>query len=407
MMHRRISHAVNGVRRGLFVLAAAALPALSAHVAAAADQPPIKIGVMFSFSGDNARAGEALNFGIATFQKEHGDTVAGRKIELVRRDTGQMNPETAKRVAQELIINDHVDLIMGIAYSPEAVAVGLVSTEAKMPVFIVNSTTVNIMKDAPYMSRYGMTSGQLTSPLALYAYTHGIRNIYTLESDYSTGIDAGDSFTKAFTALGGKVIGDVRPPLFSKDFTAYIQRVKDAQPKPDGVFAFIPSGSGPAQFMRTWKEMGLDAKGITLIGEGGLVGEDDLLAIGDAAQGLITSFHYSAIHPSALNARFVKDYLAVSGQGIRPDYAALAGYDTLAAIYKVIELQSGKIDPDRTMQLVRGLKLESPRGPIMIDPSTRDIVQNIYIRRTERKDGRMVNTELETYKMVHDPLEKY
>ncbi len=395
------------IRRWVCVLAAVALAALPLRPAVAVDQPPLKVGVMFSFSGDNARAGEGLNFGIATFQKEHGDTVAGRKVELIRRDTGQMSPDTAKRIAQELIINDHVDVIMGIAYSPEAVAVGLVSTEAKMPVFIVNSTTVNIMKDAPYMSRYGMTSGQLTSPLALYAYTHGLKNVYTLESDYQTGIDAGESFTKAFTALGGKITGDVRPPLFSKDFTPYIQRIKDANPKPDGVFAFIPSGSGPAQFMRTWKEMGLDAKGITLIGEGGLVGEDDLLVIGDAAQGLITSFHYSAIHPSALNARFVKDYLAVSGQGVRPDYAAIAAYDALAAIYKVVELQGGKVDPDRTMQLLRGLKLESPRGPITIDPQTRDIDQNIYIRRTERKDGRMVNTEFQTYKMVKDPLENY
>lgn len=396
MMHRLVS-----------ALAAIALLTFPLPNAGAADPPPLKIGVMFSFSGDNARAGEGLNFGIAAFQKEHGDMVAGRKVELIRRDTGQMSPDTAKRIAQELIINDHVDLIMGLAYSPEAVAVGLVSTAAKMPVFIVNSTTINIMKDAPYMARFGMTSGQLTSPLALYAYTHNMKNVYTLESDYQTGIDAGESFTKAFTALGGKITGDVRPPLFAKDFTPYIQRVKDADPKPDGVFAFVPSGSGPAQFMRTWKEMGLDAKGITLIGEGGLVGEDDLLAIGDAAQGLITSFHYSATHPSALNERFVKDYLAVSGQGIRPDYAAVAGYDTMAAIYKVVELQKGKVDPDRTMALLRGMKLESPRGPIMIDPQTRDIDQNIYIRRTERKGGRMVNTEFETYKMVRDPLENY
>jgi branched-chain amino acid transport system substrate-binding protein len=396
MMHRWVS-----------AFAALALLTFPLQRASAVDQPPLKRGVMFSFSGDNARAGEGLNFGLAAFQKEHGDMVAGRKVELIRRDTGQMSPETARRIAQELIINDHVDIIMGIAYSPEAVAVGLVSTQAKMPVLIVNSTTINIMKDAPYMARFGMTSGQLTSPLALYAYTHGLKNVYTLVSDYQTGIDAGESFTKAFTALGGKVIGDVRPPLFAKDFTPYIQRVKDANPKPDGVFAFIPAGSGPAQFMRTWKEAGLDAKGITLIGEGGLVGEDDLLAIGDAAQGLITSFHYSAEHPSALNDRFVKDYLAVSGQGIRPDFAAVAGYDTLAAIYKVAELQGGKIDPDRTMQLLRGLKLESPRGPIMIDPQTRDIDQNIFIRRTERKDGRMVNTEFQTYKMVKDPLENY
>jgi branched-chain amino acid transport system substrate-binding protein len=389
------------------LVAALVMVALPSFGASAADRPPIKVGVMFSFSGDNARAGEALNFGIATFLKEHGDSVAGRKIVLVRRDTGNMSPETSKRIAQELIVNDNVDMIMGIAYSPEALAVGTVSTEAKKPVFIVNSTTVNIMKDAPYMSRYGMTSGQLTAPLAKWAYTHGIHTIYTLESNFSTGIDAGESFTQAFTALGGKVVGDVRPPLFSKDFTAYIQRIKDAQPRPDGVFAFIPSGSGPTQFMRTYKELGLGELGIKLIGEGGLVGEDDLPAIGDAAEGLITSFHYSAIHDSALNRRFVKDYHDVSGSDVRPDYAALAAYDTLAAIYKVIALQGGKVDAERTMQLVRGLKLDSPRGPIMIDPSTRDIVQNIYIRKTERKGGRMVNTEFETYPMVRDPLENY
>jgi branched-chain amino acid transport system substrate-binding protein len=305
------------------LVAALVMVALPSFGASAADRPPIKVGVMFSFSGDNARAGEALNFGIATFLKEHGDSVAGRKIVLVRRDTGNMSPETSKRIAQELIVNDNVDMIMGIAYSPEALAVGTVSTEAKKPVFIVNSTTVNIMKDAPYMSRYGMTSGQLTAPLAKWAYTHGIHTIYTLESNFSTGIDAGESFTQAFTALGGKVVGDVRPPLFSKDFTAYIQRIKDAQPRPDGVFAFIPSGSGPTQFMRTYKELGLGELGIKLIGEGGLVGEDDLPAIGDAAEGLITSFHYSAIHDSALNRRFVKDYHDVSGSDVRPDYADL------------------------------------------------------------------------------------
>jgi branched-chain amino acid transport system substrate-binding protein len=165
------------MRRFVLALAAVALLTIPSYRAGAADTAPIRIGVMFSFSGDNARAGEALNFGIATFQKEHGTVVAGHPIELIRRDTGQMSPDTAKRIAQDLIINDRVQLLMGIAYSPEAVAVGLVSTAAKMPVFIVNSTTVNIMKDAPYMSRYGMTSGQLTSPLALYAYTHGMKTI--------------------------------------------------------------------------------------------------------------------------------------------------------------------------------------------------------------------------------------
>jgi branched-chain amino acid transport system substrate-binding protein len=385
----------------------AALAVSGAGVARADDLPPIKIGVMFSLSGDNARAGEALNYGIATFQKEHGDTVAGRKIVLIRRDTGNMNPETASRLAQELIVQDNVDLLMGIAYSPETLAVGTVSTQAKKPFFIVNSTTINIMKDAPYLSRYGMTSGQLTEPLAKWAYTHGIKSVYTIEANFSTGIDAQESFTRAFTALGGKIVGDVRSPLFAKDFTPYVQRIKDAQPRPDAVFAFIPSGSGPTLFMRTFKELGLPDLGIRLIGEGGLVGEDDLRVEGDAAQGVITSFHYSATHDSALNRQFVKDYLTVCNCDIRPDYAALQGYDALAAIYKVIALQNGRVDPDRTMQLVRGMKFESPRGPIMIDPQTRDIVQNIYIRRTERKGDRMVSTEFETYPMVRDPFEQY
>jgi branched-chain amino acid transport system substrate-binding protein len=387
--------------------ALAVLVAAGTVAAPAADEPPIKIGVMFSFSGDNARAGEALNFGIATYQREHGDTVAGHQIVLVRRDTGNMNPETASRIAQELIVNDNVDLLMGIAYSPETLAVGVVSTQAKKPFFIVNSTTVNILRDAPYLSRYGMTSGQLTQPLAQWAYTHGIKSVYTLESNFSTGLDAADSFSKAFTALGGKIVGDVRPPLFAKDFTPYIQRIKDTQPRPDAVFAFVPSGSGPTQFMRSFKEMGLPDVGIKLIGEGGLVGEDDLPAIGDAAAGVITSFHYSAIHDSALNREFVRDYLAVCNCAIRPDYAAVAAYDTLAAIYKVIALQNGHVDPERTMALVRGLRFESPRGPILIDPKTRDIVQNIYIRRTERKGDRMVNTEFVTYPMVRDPFEDY
>lgn len=368
-----------------------------------AQSPSIKIGVMFSYTGDNAPAGKELDAALATFQKQHGDTIAGRKIELVRRDTGNPSPDTVRRLAQELIVNEKVALILGLTYSPEVMAIGPVSTQAKMTVFNVNSSTSNILKDSPYLSRFGFTNGQLAYPLADWAYKQGIRDVYSMVSDYVAGIGSGAAFAKAFTALGGTMSGDLRVPLFAKDFSAYVARIKDA--KPHAVFVFLPSGSTPALFLRQFRESGL-AQSTRVLAVGSVVEEDTLDVVGDEAIGLISSYNYSMTHNSALNRRFVRDFQAIA-PGLRPNYAAIAGYDALAAVYRVLQSQNGSADPDKTMALLKTFKMESPRGPIQIDPSTRDIVQNIYIRRTEKAGSQIVNTEIATYPMVRDPEETY
>jgi branched-chain amino acid transport system substrate-binding protein len=358
---------------------------------------------MFSYSGDNAAAGKELDTAIATYQKHYGDTIAGKKIVLIRRDTGNPNPETIRRLAQDLILNDKVSLILGLTYSPEVIAMGPVSTQAKIPVFNVNSSTSNILKDAPYLSRYGFTNAQLAYPLADWAYKQGIREVYSMVSDYVAGIGAGAAFAKAFTALGGKMTGDLRVPLFAKDFSPYVARIKDA--KPQAVFVFLPSGSTPALFLRQFRESGL-AQSTRVLAVGSVVEEDTLDVVGTEAVGLISSYNYSTSHSTPLNRQFVRDFQSIS-PGLRPNYAAIAGYDALFAVHRVLQAQNGVIDPDKTMQLVRGMKIESPRGPMMIDAATRDVVQNIYIRRTEKAGNTVVNAEIATYPDVKDVDETY
>lgn len=369
-----------------------------------AQERTIKIGVMFSYSGDNAAAGKNLDAALGAFVKQHGTTVAGRKIELIKRDTGNPNPETIRRITQDLVLNDKVSMIMGLTYSPEVIAMGPISSQIKMPVFNVNASTSNILKDAPYIARFGFTNGQLAYPIADWAYKNHIRDVFVMVSDYVAGIGSGQAFAKAFQSKGGRIMGELRVPLFAKDFSPYVQRIRDE--KPPAVFIFLPSGSAPLQFLRELRNAGLQ-KQTTVLAVGSVVEEDTLDVVGDEAIGLISSYNYSMSHDSPLNKRFVKDFQAAAGNNLRPNYAGIAGYDTIAAVYDVIERQNGEINADRTMQLVKGLRIQSPRGPIMIDASTRDIVQNIYIRRTEKRKGMIVNTEILTYPMVRDPDETY
>ena len=365
-------------------------------------QPPIRIGIVYSFSGAGGTAGKEFNDVLALFQKQHGDTINGRKVEVIERDDGGIAPDNAKRLAQELIVQQHVDLLAGLIFTPNAVAVGTVSTQAKMPVFIVNATTSNIMAKNPYMSRYSMTATQVTVPLAKYAYKTGQRNMYVIYMDYGPGIDSGKTFEGAFTAEGGKVIGEIAVPVNATDFSAYLQRVKDA--KPDGVYIFLNASGSGTTFLKQAKAQGFDKAGIKIFCAGDLVTEQVLPAIGDAAVGVISSMNYSGTHDSKMNRDFVKAFMAQSG-GLPPTFGGVGTWDAFTAMYKVIEAQKGQLDPDKTMELVKQLKFESPRGPIAIDPDTRDIVQNVYIRRTELKGGKLVNTEIDTYPMVKDPSE--
>jgi branched-chain amino acid transport system substrate-binding protein len=333
--------------------------------------------------------------------KQHGNVVAGRKIEIVRRDDGGISPENSRRMAMELIIQDRVDLLAGLIFTPNALAVGQVSTNAKVPTFIMSATTSKIMAANPYMCRYSETATQQTVPLAQYAYKSGSRKVFIMFQDYGPGIDSGNTFEKTFTDAGGMIVGKTHMPLGATDFAAYLQRAKDA--KPDSIYFYL-NGDAPIAFLKQAKAAQIGASGIRLFSTGASVEEQILPAIGDDALGLITAMNYSASHKSAKNQAFVEAYKKISG-GLLPNFSAVGVYDTMTAMYAAIEAQKGQLNPDTTMALVKSMKFESPRGPIAIDPVTRDIVQNMYIRRTEMKDGQLVNTEIYTYPMFKDPSE--
>lgn len=367
--------------------------------AAAAAQEPLKIGLVGSFSGGAAQWGVSVDAAFAAYQKQHGDTVAGRKIEFLRRDTTGPNPDIVRRLVQELISRDKVELLAGIEFTPNALAAAGLSTQAKVPLLIVNAATTEILTNAPYTARFGFTTAQIVTPFAEWAAKNGYKDVYAIYTDYGPGIEAGTAFKKAFTASGGTVVGEVKPPLVSPDYSAYIQRVKDA--KPQAIFIFAPAADHPQIFLKAYRDAGLGDMGVKILATGDLTNESVLNNLGDPALGMITTFDYSEAHDSALNREFVKAFYAAAPAGTRPDFTAAAAYDTINAIYKLVEAQHGKIDPERTMAVLKGMRFESPRGPIAIDQN-RDIVQNVYFRKVEKVEGKLDNVEFETVPMVDD-----
>jgi branched-chain amino acid transport system substrate-binding protein len=390
------------MKRTHVLLAAAAAAAVPAR-SRAADAAPVRVGVIFSYSGSTSSAGKTFDAALATWVKKHGDSVAGRKIELIKRDDTGIAPDTARRIAQELIVGEKIDLLAGITFTPNAIAVAGVSTQAKKPLFIVNAATSGIIAKHPYAARFGFTTAQTTVPFAQWAAKSGFKTAYAMFQDYGPGIDAGAAFSSAFTAAGGKMLGEVRVPINNSDFTAYVQRVKDA--KPDAMYVFLNAGGAAQSLLRACRDAGFERAGIKVLAAGDLVAENNLPGVGEVAEGLVTSLNYSANHGSRVNRDFVAGFTAIDPT-ILPDFNATAAYDVMNAIYRVVEGQRGVIDPDRTMELVRGMRFESPRGPIEIDPETRDIIQNVYIRRTERRGGKLVNVEFATIPMVKDPNER-
>ena len=388
-------------RIALGMLGGLALSALVAWPPAAHAADTIKIGFVAEFSGAFADAAREMDDGIKLYMKEHGDTVAGKKIEIIRRDTGGPKPEEAKRLAQELIVRDNVDFLAGFVVTPNALAVADVITQAKKPTVIMNAATSIITTKSPYFVRVSFTVPQVTAPLAVWATKNGVKQAYTMVSDYGPGIDAENSFKKAFEANGGTIVGSVRMPLTSPEFSAYAQKVKDLNPQ--AVFVFVPSNDQPTQLMKTFAERGLTTSTIKIIATGDVTEDAVLEQEGDAALGMITSHHYSYAHDSQLNKQFVTAFAQEYG-ALRPDFLAVDGYDGMAAIYAVIEKLKGDVsDPDKVMEAFKGLKIESPRGPITIDPETRDVIQTVYIRKVERKDGKLVNAEFDKIENVKDP----
>jgi len=375
------------------------LAALS-PVASASTQDTIKVGVIAEFTG-GFEQGVQIQNGIKAYMKQHGDHVAGKRVELIVRDTKGPSPETAKKFAEELIANDKVDFLAGFGMTPNAMAVAPVATQAKKPMIIMNAATSFITVKSPYIVRFSFTLPQDTEPMALWTAKNGIKKVVTIVTDYPPGVDSETTFVKAFTARGGTILTSIRAPLVNPDFGPLVQKAKDA--KPDAVFIFVPGGAQAASFMKVFRERGLREAGIKLVGPGDLTDDAVLEAMGDTALGTITTHHYSAAHDSAENAAFKKAYAQANGPGVRPNFMAVAGYDGMAAIYAVARKLDGNIDGDKAMALFKEYKAASPRGPIEIDPATRDIVQSVYVRRVEKVGGALYNVEFDRYPHFKDP----
>ncbi|HTE51782.1 MAG TPA: ABC transporter substrate-binding protein [Kofleriaceae bacterium] len=362
----------------------------------------IKIGMIAAFSGPFADIGKQMQGGIKAYFKQHGDTVAGRKIEILFRDTTGPAAEVARRLAQELVVQDKVDFLVGFGLTPEALAVAPIATEGKTPMIIMNAATSIITTKSPYIVRFSMTLPQVSAPLGEWAAKNGIKKVATLVADYGPGHDAEAAFTKSFTAGGGQVIDSVRSPLANPEFASYTQRIKDAHP--DAVFVFVPAGEQSVAVMKSFQERGLTQAGIKIIATGDLIDDHMLATIGDVALGTTTTFHYSVAHDSPENKAFLAAYRDANGaEAGLPNFMSVAAYDGMAAIYEVARQLDGKLDPDKAMEILKHMSFTSPRGPISIDPDTRDIVQTVYLRRVEKVDGELRSVELSEFPKMKDP----
>ncbi|HUL89255.1 MAG TPA: ABC transporter substrate-binding protein [Pseudolabrys sp.] len=389
------------MKRSLF--AGAALLAAVVLSAGANAQETIKIGVVNSYSGQFADTGAQIDNGIKLYMKQHGDTVAGKKIEIIRKDTGGPNPDVAKRLAQELIVRDKADILAGFTLTPEALGASGVATEAKKFMVVMNAATSVITEKSPYIVRVSLTLPQIGETLGTWAATKGkVKKAYTMVTDYGPGIDAETAFQKAFKAAGGEIVGSVRMPIANPDFSAFVQRAKDLNP--ESIFVFVPGGAQPGAIGKAFAERQIDPKKIKILSTGEPVDETAIKSLGDLALGRISAWHYDYNHKSKMNADFVKAFNAEFKRN--PDFFAVGGYDGMHLIYEALKKTGGKTDGDALIAAAKGMKWESPRGPISIDPATRDVVQNVYIRKVEKVGNNIVNVDIDTVANVKDPTHK-
>jgi branched-chain amino acid transport system substrate-binding protein len=379
---------------------AASLLAL-AGIGAAHAQGTVKIGIILPYSGQFADGAAQMDNAIKLYVKQHGDTVAGKKLEFIRKDTGGIAPDVAKRLAQELIVRDKVDILTGFLLTPNALAAGDISAEAKKFMVVMNAATSIITTKSPYMVRTSLTTPQVNASLGTWAYKTGIRKVYTMASDFGPGLDAEGGFSKAFKEAGGEIIGTVKMAVANPDFSAYVQRAKDLNP--EAIYVFVPGGAQPPAFGKALAERGIDPNKIKVLGQGEITDDQALKSMGEAALGIVTAFHYDANHKSAMNEKFVKDFAAEYG-GRNPDFFSTGGWDGMHAIYESLKKTNGDTDGEKLIAAVKGMKWESPRGPISIDPETRDIIQTVYIRRVEKENGKIVNVEFDKVENVKDPV---
>jgi branched-chain amino acid transport system substrate-binding protein len=378
--------------------AASALALGSAGVAAPGT---IKIGLIVPMTGQQASTGKQISAAAKLYMQQKGDTVAGKKIELIIKDDGAV-PDNTKRVAQELIVNDKVNFIAGFGVTPAALAAAPLATQAKVPLVVMAAGTSIITERSPYIARTSFTLAQSSTIIADWAAKNGIKKVATMVSDYAPGADAQASFKDTFTKAGGQIVAELKIPLANPDFAPFLQRARDAQP--DALFIFVPSGQG-GTFMKQYAERGLDKAGIKVIGPGDVTDDDLLPNMGDAVLGTVTAHMYSASHPSPANKAFVEAFKKANNN-MRPNFMAVGGYDGMHLMYEALKKTNGDTDGDKLIAAMKGMAWESPRGPISIDPATRDIVQNIYIRKVEKVGGELYNMEFATFNAVKDPVKE-
>ncbi len=380
------------------ILAIATLLAglFAAHAAFAEDS--VKVGLILSMTGQQASTGRQVKAGVDLYMKEHGATAGSRKIEIILRDSASV-PDNTSRLAQELIANEKVDVLAGFEITPAALVVAPLATRSKVVELVMAAGTSIITERSPYIARTSFTVPQSCVIIADWAAKNKIKNVVTIVSDYAPGVDAEQSFTERFKGAGGVVSAVLRAPLANPDFSKLLDQTAAA--KPDAIFIFVPAGQG-GTFMKQFADRGLDKAGIRVIGPGDVTDDDLLPEMNEAAIGTVTAHFYSADHGSEKNKAYVAAF--EKANHFRPNFMSVGGYDGMHLIYEALKKSGGKADGDSLIAAMKGMSWESPRGPISIDPDTRDIIQNVYIRKVERKNGQLYNVEFATFEAVKDPV---
>jgi branched-chain amino acid transport system substrate-binding protein len=383
-------------------LGAAAIAAAALWSTSAMSQETVKIGVILPYSGPFADAANQLQRGIDLYIAKHGDTVAGKKIELIKKDTGGPAADVAQRMAQELVVRDGADIIAGFALTPEALGAAPVATEAQKLMVVMNAATSIVTEQSPYIVRTSVTIPQLNTAFGQWAFKEaGVKQAYTLVADYGPGHDAEKSFSAGFKAAGGNVLGSDRTPVANPDFSAFVQRVKDANP--EAVYIFVPGGAQPAAIGKALVDRGLAPPATKILAQGELTHPEALESMGATAKGIITTFHYTLERDDPMNKEYVEAYRAANG-GRAPDLFSIGGYDGMHLIYEALKKTNGDASGDALVEAAKGMSWQSPRGPMSIDPETRDVVQTVYIREIQEVDGKLQNVIIHEIPNVKDPL---
>jgi branched-chain amino acid transport system substrate-binding protein len=380
------------------IKAVALVVAALAATQSIADSGTFKIGLILPMTGQQASTGRQIEAAARLYMAQNGDTVAGKKIQLIIKDDTTI-PDVTKRLAQELVVNDKVDVLAGFGITPAALATAPIATQSKTPMVVMAAATSSITQASPYIVRTSFTLAQASVAMGDWAPKNGIKKVVTLVSDYGPGIDAEKYFIERLLFNGGQVVDSLRVPMRNPDFAPFLQKVRDA--KPDALFVFVPSGAGAA-VMKQFLERGMDKAGIKLIGTGDVTDDDQLNDMGDGALNVVTSHHYAAAHPSAVNKKFVEAFQKAN-KGMRPNFMAVGGYDGMRVIYEALKVSKGQGGGDALLAAKKGQNFESPRGPMFIDSQTRDVVHNIYLRKVQRQDGQLHNVEFDVIKDVKDP----